>query len=83
MTHPLFEIPNLPGRALCAEIGGDEWFPDKGGSAKAAKAVCARCEVRAACLTWALAQPDRLYGIWAGTSEKERRQLRNPTRHAA
>ena len=27
-------------RGRCAEVGGDEWFPEKGGSTRAAKAVC-------------------------------------------
>lgn len=40
-----------------------------------AKAVCAGCEVSAECLTWALDNNERT-GIWGGTSEKERRQLR-------
>ncbi len=36
----------------------------------AAKAVCARCSVRANCLSYALiTQPD---GIWGGTTREER-----------
>ncbi|MGH9060608.1 MAG: WhiB family transcriptional regulator, partial [Acidimicrobiales bacterium] len=36
-----------------------------------AKAICARCPVRAECLAFALAT-DQRYGIWGGTSETDR-----------
>jgi WhiB family redox-sensing transcriptional regulator len=38
----------------------------------AAKAVCARCVVRAECLTYAIAAGER-YGIWGGLNPQERR----------
>ncbi len=42
--------------------------------AKAAKAVCGPCAVRASCLSYALeAMPE---GIWGGTTEEERRMAR-------
>ena len=37
----------------------------------AAKAICAHCPVRALCRTYAL-QAGELYGIWGGTTERER-----------
>lgn len=40
-----------------------------------AKAVCAGCPVRAACLEFALVTHQD-YGVWGGTSESERYQLR-------
>ncbi|MFC3983417.1 WhiB family transcriptional regulator [Streptosporangium jomthongense] len=61
--------------ALCAEVGDvDVWFPEKGESPQDAKKVCSSCEVRAACLEYALAtrQP---YGVWGGLTEHERRPL--------
>lgn len=61
--------------ALCAQIGGDDWFPEKGGSTLAAKKVCAKCPVRGACLEDAMSS-DQRYGVWAGLSERERRQLK-------
>jgi WhiB family redox-sensing transcriptional regulator len=39
-----------------------------------AKAVCRRCPVRAECLSEALASPQD--GVWGGTTEAERRQIR-------
>lgn len=61
--------------ALCAQIDMERWFPDKGGSTREAKAMCARCPVRPPCLQYALANGER-YGIWGGKSERERRKLR-------
>jgi WhiB family transcriptional regulator, redox-sensing transcriptional regulator len=40
----------------------------------AAKAVCFRCAVRAACLAYALATGQA--GIWGGTTQEERRAMR-------
>ena len=60
--------------ARCAEVGGDFWFPEKGGSARRAKAVCRSCEVRAECLQWAL-DHDEEHGIWGGMSTEERHRL--------
>lgn len=39
-----------------------------------AKALCEGCPVKEQCLAWALAHEDD--GIWAGTSERERRRIR-------
>jgi WhiB family transcriptional regulator, redox-sensing transcriptional regulator len=42
----------------------------------AAKAVCAHCPVRAICRAYAL-QAGELYGIWGGTTERERQIQQN------
>jgi WhiB family redox-sensing transcriptional regulator len=62
-------------RALCAQTDPEAFFPEKGGSTREAKKVCQRCEVRAECLEYALANDER-FGIWGGLSERERRKLR-------
>ena len=62
-------------RALCAQTDPEAFFPEKGGSTREAKRICAGCEVRAECLEYALAQDER-FGIWGGLSERERRRLR-------
>lgn len=65
--------------ALCAQTDPDSFFPEKGGSVREAKAVCASCDVREQCLAYALEQGEP-FGIWGGLSERERRRLRkNPT----
>ena len=43
----------------------------------AAKAICFRCAVRAACLSYALATGQS--GIWGGTTQEERNCLRRPS----
>lgn len=40
-----------------------------------AKQVCARCEVREQCLTWAL-EAGQDHGVWGGMSEEERRAIK-------
>lgn len=70
--------------ALCTEVGGDIWFPDKGEPSRAAKAVCNKCPVKRECLDYALAyesgemdtQTSYASGIFGGLSEHERRVLR-------
>lgn len=62
-------------RALCAQTDPEVFFPEKGGSTKDAKLVCARCEVREQCLRWALEHDER-FGIWGGLSERERRRYK-------
>ncbi len=62
-------------RALCAQTDPEAFFPEKGGSTREAKRVCATCEVREECLEYALAHDER-FGIWGGLSERERRKLK-------
>ncbi len=61
--------------ARCAEVDPEIFFPERGGSSKAARAVCNECTVRIECLRYALANREQ-FGIWGGTSERERRRLR-------
>jgi WhiB family redox-sensing transcriptional regulator len=62
-------------RALCAQTDPEAFFPEKGGSTREAKRVCMSCDVRAECLTYALANDER-FGIWGGLSERERRRVK-------
>ncbi len=76
---PVLDPSAWRDRAACVALGVDPevFFPDRGGSARPAKRVCARCPVRAACLADALATPvvhDE--GIRGGLTPSERRALR-------
>ena len=63
--------------ALCAQIGDhDTFFPDNGSSSAEAKRICGMCEVSTECLTYAIRAPYAIHGVWGGTTEKERRDLR-------
>lgn len=64
---------------LCRQADPDLFFPEKGGSTRNAKQICAKCPVRRQCLEYAMAT-DQPFGVWGGLSEGERRRLRNPGR---
>lgn len=79
---PAEAIPAAPGkrpswqdRSLCSQTDPEAFFPEKGGSTRAAKRVCRGCEVRAECLEYALGNEER-WGIWGGLSERERSRMK-------
>ena len=61
--------------AKCLNADPDVFFPEKGGSTREAKRICAECAVRVECLEYALEHDER-FGIWGGMSERERRKLK-------
>jgi WhiB family redox-sensing transcriptional regulator len=63
--------------AACAGMDTELFFPERGGSTTAARAVCASCTVRDECLAYALEDEDAFsWGVWGGTVPKERRAMR-------
>jgi WhiB family redox-sensing transcriptional regulator len=81
VPEPMEALPLTPEddlwqeKALCAQTDPEAFFPEKGGSTREAKRICLGCEVRDACLDYALAHDER-FGIWGGLSERERRRLK-------
>jgi WhiB family transcriptional regulator, redox-sensing transcriptional regulator len=74
----LEEILNRPAwqkDAACNGAGTESFMPGRGGSFKRARELCAACLVRDECLSFALAD-DELEGMWAGTTDRERREMR-------
>lgn len=61
--------------AMCSQTDPEAFFPEKGGSARDAKFLCAQCTVAAECLDYAIANEER-FGVWGGMGERERRKLR-------
>lgn len=61
--------------AKCLDADPEAFFPEKGGSTREAKRICAACPVREECLDYALANDER-FGIWGGLSERERRRTK-------
>lgn len=61
-------------QALCAQTDPDAFFPEKGGSVREAKRICARCPVQVECLASAIKNGER-FGIFGGLTERERRRL--------
>jgi WhiB family transcriptional regulator, redox-sensing transcriptional regulator len=77
MTTTVFRVEPQPWyeRAACRGRDADCFFPEKGGSTRAAKRICQTCVVQVECLEYALANDER-FGIWGGMSERERRRLK-------
>lgn len=69
---------------LCAEIGGDWWFPERERGALEnlaptyAKSICQRCEHKIECAEWGIANEE--FGIWGGLTEFERKFVRRNRR---
>jgi WhiB family redox-sensing transcriptional regulator len=82
-TTPTRPAPGWRQQAACAKPGVDPdvFFPEPGERGKVARArrICNRCPVQAPCLADALERRDG-YGIRAGTTAKEREQLRAQAR---
>jgi len=60
--------------ALCAQTDSEVFFPEKGGSTREAKAICAKCPAIAACRAFAIEHHE--LGVWGGLSEQQRKNLR-------
>ncbi len=67
--------PEWTTDALCAQVDPALFYPEAGEPNRDAKRICAGCEVRAECLAYALAHRER-FGVWGGTTERERRRMR-------
>ncbi|MYT24598.1 WhiB family transcriptional regulator [Streptomyces sp. SID7760] len=69
MIQPL---PAWMADGICAQTDPDLFYPDPGGQALPAKTICTSCPVRPECLEHAIANGEK-YGVWGGTSERQRR----------
>lgn len=61
--------------ANCLGADYDTFFPERGASAKKAKAICGKCLVRMECLDDAVTRGEK-FGIRGGMTERERRDVR-------
>jgi WhiB family transcriptional regulator, redox-sensing transcriptional regulator len=59
----------------CRGLDPEIFFPERGEDERPAKKICRACTVRTECLTYALDSAEK-FGIWGGTSERQRRRLR-------
>ena len=74
--HVTIERPDWWTQAACLGQGTSDHFPRRGQSHDAAHATCDRCPVIDPCRAYAVAD-DTLVGIWGGTTEHQRDQLRS------
>ena len=70
-----FRRPAWHQKAACRGMGPDLFFPEVGGRTDEAKALCASCPVRSACLEAARTSRETS-GVWGGLSSRERRSRR-------
>lgn len=83
MTVVQIELRQWMARGKCMGTDPDLFYPSDGsnGAVQAAKRVCkgedgmAVCPVLDQCLAHAMDYDER-FGVWGGTSERERRRLR-------
>lgn len=61
--------------ALCAEVGTDPFFPEKGDGSLEAKSICGICRVREQCLVFAIST-NQQHGIWGGLTPSQRRNAK-------
>jgi WhiB family redox-sensing transcriptional regulator len=83
-TGVRYDQESWRAEAACRDVDAEIFFPvGMTGSAllvaEEAKAICARCPVRLACLEFAL-NANQQFGIWGGYDEEERRELRRRRR---
>lgn len=69
-------------RAACRGVDPDVFYPVSDEETEVAKAICAQCPVREACLEYALANRER-DGVWGGATERERRRMIRQRRKTA
>jgi len=71
-------------RGLCRGTDPATFYPCDGdvSAEELAKAICAECAVREACLEHAIADHEKV-GVWGGLGERERRRLGRRRRKSA
>ena len=78
--------PFFDGSQVCAQTDPELFFPENAAESqvnlKQVKPLCRECEFKDPCLEYALKFPD-IQGIWAGTTETERRIMRRYFRKIA
>ena len=76
IIETLLQRPAWQERAACRGLGVERFLPELGDPLDDAREVCGRCPMRRECLDFAFEGSTHLYGVWARTSERDRRRLR-------
>ena len=62
---------------LCAQVGGELWFPEQGGdttNVDRAVRICGQCNHRLECAEWGINY--ERFGIWGGLTSGRRKEIR-------
>jgi WhiB family transcriptional regulator, redox-sensing transcriptional regulator len=88
-TSPVkWDVDRWRADAACSSLDTNLFFPDADAGhevpsmVSSAKAVCAECPVRQACLEFAI-RTRQLDGVWGGHTPEERRSIRRRRQAAA
>ncbi len=65
--------------AACRGLNPSLFFPERGQPTETAKGACGESPVREDCLDYSI-RTRQVWGVWGGTSERERRGLRREAR---
>lgn len=75
--------PFFDGSQVCAQVDPELFFPENSSDARiklnVVKPICNSCEFKAPCLDYAVNNPEIL-GIWGGTLDTDRRNIRRRAR---
>jgi Transcription factor WhiB len=78
--------PKFDGSQACTQVDPELFFPEDSAQSRrnmvTIKTLCEPCQFKAPCLTYAVKHPE-LLGIWAATTEKDRRFIRYRKRAVA
>jgi hypothetical protein len=78
--------PYFDGSQVCAQIDPELFFPESLSeirpNLRVVKPLCKSCEFKDPCLEYAVQHPE-LQGIWAGTTETDRRLIRRHKKRLA
>ena len=74
LSSVAFNVPSWFSDAVCAQVGGDAWFPELGGDPRPAQRICRTCPVIDECLDYALKNNFR-HGVYGGLTGTQRRKL--------
>ncbi len=61
-------------KGACQGLDPDIFYPDNDDNCDQAISICKTCQVRIACLNYALDSREK-QGVWGGASARERRRL--------
>jgi WhiB family transcriptional regulator, redox-sensing transcriptional regulator len=60
--------------SACRGEDPELFYAESGAAITRAKSFCGQCDVRAACLEWAINREE--FGVWGGTTARERAAIR-------